>query len=349
MVKRGLLVAGIATVGIGLAVFLILQKVKGDDVVREAYLTITAGPGGTTDPPPDTYAYSPGAIEIITAIPNADYYVEGWMVDGISQGATTAIPVNMTQDHTVTVTFTIIPPPPPEAVPTSIKNLTAPPPASLSIKQFIKGFWVSNDATRTQTYRVLPVSDWASFDLGATEQKTVEFQVWDDILNEPVPNIPCLIYTSYKDPAGGYPSFEGYYPITKPLRVVSNVNGKIIISFVYGIDYSEMNVLSQEHIAYARRYGLPGLFCVAGSIYKTEPFCLKDGDVFPYCNYLENGCCGEAIATTATSCPLCVPNCIDIGEHETLNAHIITCEMENNPALKAICSVNCRFGIAHIA
>ena len=45
-------------------------------------LTIIAGPGGTTDPPPGTYTYENGSVVLATAIPDAGYVFDYWILDG---------------------------------------------------------------------------------------------------------------------------------------------------------------------------------------------------------------------------------------------------------------------------
>ena len=77
--------------------------------VQPSYsLTINAGQGGFTDPPPGTYYYAPGTDVTLTAYEGGDpcYYFYRWTVDGalmpIGQYNVT---VTMNQNHTAIAVF----------------------------------------------------------------------------------------------------------------------------------------------------------------------------------------------------------------------------------------------------
>lgn len=73
---------------------------------RQKYLQISAGEGGTTDPAPGPHQYNLGENVTVTALPNADYTVGTWVVDGVEVARNvSSIAVTMDADHTVIVTF----------------------------------------------------------------------------------------------------------------------------------------------------------------------------------------------------------------------------------------------------
>jgi len=86
---------------IGGVIYLISKVQAG----LQRYLYISAGEGGTTDPPPGTYLKNAGENVTITAIPDEGYTVGTWVVDGVEIGHQEAITITMDSDHTVVVTF----------------------------------------------------------------------------------------------------------------------------------------------------------------------------------------------------------------------------------------------------
>jgi len=66
-------------------------------------LTITAGAGGTTNPPPGTYTYDEGATPSILATAASGYRFGGW--SGSVSGATNPIAITMNGNKTVTANF----------------------------------------------------------------------------------------------------------------------------------------------------------------------------------------------------------------------------------------------------
>lgn len=81
-------------------------------VTAESYtLTITAGIGGTTNPPPRTYQETSGSNMILTAIPSQGYVFDHWTTDDSNNNSgSTSITVTMNTNHNVAAVFAIIPP-----------------------------------------------------------------------------------------------------------------------------------------------------------------------------------------------------------------------------------------------
>ena len=70
-------------------------------------LTITATAGGTTSPVPDIYTYAAGSSIQITAIPNTDYTLDYWELDGINIGTTNPISLTMDRNYTLQAVFRV--------------------------------------------------------------------------------------------------------------------------------------------------------------------------------------------------------------------------------------------------
>lgn len=68
-------------------------------------LTITATAGGTTNPSPGVYAYAGGSDVQVTAIPDSDYVLDHWELDGANVGANNPINVTMDTDHALHAVF----------------------------------------------------------------------------------------------------------------------------------------------------------------------------------------------------------------------------------------------------
>jgi hypothetical protein len=51
------------------------------------YLTVQAGPGGTTSPSPGTYAEAIGAQVQVKPLPNSGYALDKWQLDGVDSGS----------------------------------------------------------------------------------------------------------------------------------------------------------------------------------------------------------------------------------------------------------------------
>jgi len=68
-------------------------------------LTVSAGAGGTTEPPPGTYTYPAGTTVEVTAIPDAGYRFDHWILDGSSAGSVNPISFAMDRDLNLEAVF----------------------------------------------------------------------------------------------------------------------------------------------------------------------------------------------------------------------------------------------------
>jgi len=68
-------------------------------------LTITTTTGGTTNPAPGTYTYTAGTSVEVTAIPDAGYQLDHWVLDGSPVGSVSPISVLMDDNHTLEAVF----------------------------------------------------------------------------------------------------------------------------------------------------------------------------------------------------------------------------------------------------
>jgi hypothetical protein len=68
-------------------------------------LTITASTGGSTNPAPGSYNYTYNTNAQITAIPDANFILDHWELDGANVGATNPYTVTMKGSHTLKAVF----------------------------------------------------------------------------------------------------------------------------------------------------------------------------------------------------------------------------------------------------
>ncbi|RLI18091.1 hypothetical protein DRO54_10585, partial [Candidatus Bathyarchaeota archaeon] len=73
-------------------------------------LTIIAEDGGTTDPPPGSYTYDEGTIVSVTAIPDENYVLDHWELDGVFYSDELTVEVTMDSDHELRAFFKYLPP-----------------------------------------------------------------------------------------------------------------------------------------------------------------------------------------------------------------------------------------------
>lgn len=66
-------------------------------------LTISAGTGGTTDPPPGTYSFGMGTVVTVRAIPDTTYRFTGW--SGDAAGTTNPVSVTMDSSKSISANF----------------------------------------------------------------------------------------------------------------------------------------------------------------------------------------------------------------------------------------------------
>ena len=75
-------------------------------------LSISAGEGGTTDPEPDDYLFTPQFVTV-TAYPDNDHFFDCWILDSVpyyvAYGETPNITIAMSSNHTLQACFTEIP------------------------------------------------------------------------------------------------------------------------------------------------------------------------------------------------------------------------------------------------
>jgi hypothetical protein len=68
-------------------------------------LTIVSSTGGTTDLGPGVHVYTNGTSVSVTAVPDAYYLLDHWLLDGNNVGAANPASVSMTDDHTLQPIF----------------------------------------------------------------------------------------------------------------------------------------------------------------------------------------------------------------------------------------------------
>jgi parallel beta-helix repeat protein len=71
-------------------------------------LEITATSGGTTDPEPGIYNYMIGSSAQVTAIPETNYRLAYWELDGMNVGSANPIEVLMDRNHTLNAVFSFL-------------------------------------------------------------------------------------------------------------------------------------------------------------------------------------------------------------------------------------------------
>jgi hypothetical protein len=71
----------------------------------ECMLTISATPGGTTNPAPGSYWYTKGTAASVTAIADSNHVLDHWLLDGQNAGSSNPITVTMDKSHTLTAIF----------------------------------------------------------------------------------------------------------------------------------------------------------------------------------------------------------------------------------------------------
>lgn len=82
----------------------------GDIIIHPLYyLTILAGPGGTTNPVPGVYPYGYGTMVSVSEIPNVGYTFDHWVLDSVNVGTANPYVVTMNENHTLQALFAKIP------------------------------------------------------------------------------------------------------------------------------------------------------------------------------------------------------------------------------------------------
>jgi len=71
-------------------------------------LTISVSQGGTTNPAPGTYTYDNPTNVSLQAIPNANYFFDHWVYDGVDKGSQNPIIVHVGSSHSLYAFFSLI-------------------------------------------------------------------------------------------------------------------------------------------------------------------------------------------------------------------------------------------------
>jgi len=227
------LALGIPTAG--LLAFYLIAKAK---MPWQKYLYISAGEGGTTDPPPGTYKLNVNEEVTITAIPDSGYTVGKWSVDGVDWGHVDSITITMDTDHIVIVTFWKGGVPPPTE-PALIKSLGMP-----VVKTPIGG-WVTGTACVDQHVKVS--------ELTPAEPPKIQFQVVD-AAGKGVPGVDVALWTDpMPDPSRykGILTLDGAYrPLEKPLVKKTDSNGIVSaeLHYHYGLDDNYKQICSDANL-----------------------------------------------------------------------------------------------------
>lgn len=201
----------------------------------QKYLYISAGEGGTTDPPPGSYLKSLGENVTITGLPNEGYTVGTWVVDEVDWGHQDSITVTMDTDHTVIVTFWKGGEPP-ASYPVNIIPL-----GSINVTQNI-------GVAATQEFH-----DWVPHNYGHTHHHYCD-ENWslDSLVRVPmrfkvvdaagvgVPEVDVALWTSMYDDSeyrGMVLLNGGSYPVDSPLVVKTDADGiaVVYVSYLYGL------------------------------------------------------------------------------------------------------------------
>jgi parallel beta-helix repeat protein len=74
-------------------------------------LTIGFNGSGFTTPAVGSYTYGSGSQVQVSATPDSDWVFDHWVLDGSSAGSANPMSVTMSSDHTLSTTFTQLPPP----------------------------------------------------------------------------------------------------------------------------------------------------------------------------------------------------------------------------------------------
>jgi hypothetical protein len=212
---------GIIAIGIPLAVLKVLSRVS------QKSLIISVGEGGTTDPAPGVYTRSSGENVTIQAIPNTDYTVGKWVLDGVEVASeVNSYTVTMNQDHTLIVTFWYqgIPPPTyPQAI------------ISTGSVSLISNYLVEHDGI-VGCVKIHTADD--NWTLDQMIKKPMSFKVID-AAGQGVPSIDVAFWADIPDMSrysGMTLLDELAYIITNPLILKTDVNGIVSpnVSYLYG-------------------------------------------------------------------------------------------------------------------
>jgi len=188
-------------------------------------LYLSAGEGGTTDPPPGTYNLRLGQKITLKAVPNEGYTYGTWTVDGADWGHVPQITVTMDTDHTVICTFWKGGTPPP-TYPVGIKPYEVP-----TVKELI-GAWLDVNQPCAQIH--------VKVDEGYGEH-IIRFQAYD-AQGRGVPDIDVAIWTDKPPDSHKYQGITllnmGVHTVENPLIVKTDSNGlaSAKVNYKYGLN-----------------------------------------------------------------------------------------------------------------
>jgi len=134
-----------------------------EEVVAPEYtLMIEPTAGGTTNPPSGDYPYTEGTTVTVTAIPDAGYAFDYWLLDGI-QSTTNPISVLMDRNHALSAHFVALPTEYTLTINTTAGGSTDPAPESYLFPEgsivnvtaipdsgYLFDHWILDEATRTE-------------------------------------------------------------------------------------------------------------------------------------------------------------------------------------------------------
>lgn len=235
---------------------IIILVTKVSAVVKK-YLSISAGEGGTTDPPPGRYLKNVGENVTIRALPSEGYTVGVWVVDGVQVAEQVeSITVTMDVAHDVIVTFWKggVPPPTP---PQSIMSL-----GSVTVKSNI-GAWFTGTPAVDQCCHVAHCDDfWKPNGLVKTPMK---FKVVD-AASRGVPNVDVALWTDSPPDPGRYRGttlLDGeVHTSLNPLIKKTDADGvvSVDVSYAYGLNDKFQTICADAGVGF--QWGCLALPCV---------------------------------------------------------------------------------------
>ena len=243
--------------------------------VAKKYLYISAGEGGTTEPPPGTYTESLGENVTIKAVPNDGYTVGIWVVDGVDLGHQDSIAVTMDVDHTVIVTFWPGGQPPP-TYPVTIQFPESPYYLSQHYKAGIDYVWGWDCPFSCQHLNCHPQKGTGETGYDSVSVKGVAL----DPAGKGVPNVDVAVWSSSTpDQYNGRILLNGEVHLSSnPLAAKTDENGNFYVSVQYATDMNWLcqqtcrvhGLFVEQPVKPCDKYPLPYLW-ISCSNYETLP------------------------------------------------------------------------------
>lgn len=320
--KTYLIVGGVTAIGI--ATYYLLRGVGGA-LGGKTLLTISSGANGSTNPIQGAYQFNRTDYVTITATPDNGYNVNGWSVDGNSQGSSGSITLKMDVDHDVVVTFTSDTPV--NRIPTTI--LTSPT-GTVPVKQPYTGQYYNN--TGDWKWHNKPVTDYTNYD-GPDTFRAVQLTFTAvDPYQQPCANVPLLVYTDAVDYNNGEVWLTDMAPHHQgqPLRVVTGADGIATVNVFYRpLNISEW---SKKRLYYA-----------SWVFWQHDcQFCLEEGSK-RCCGF---GCTGEEVGVSYNAeCPNATVYGREYEFQQVPMGHIVKADYESNTAVSGQILLSCWIGI----